>query len=238
MRFQVAPLAGDDGKKHTKAILRALSKRKGLRARMLKKPLPENPDADTILPLPTDITPAFADYLYAGALAATVPKSEGMAAALARDRPLALDSARAVLQEQSEGLTIREKSWLRACYANALTTVAFQRGDIGLFEGARDTYKDCLVTLTEEEAPFERAIFQKHLAAVLQAIAEKTHDQEMLGEAADTYRAALQGLNRDDHPFEWAAVQNLLGEALYRLDFESGDIEMMKHALGAFQSSL
>ncbi|MDA1090369.1 MAG: Crp/Fnr family transcriptional regulator [Proteobacteria bacterium] len=295
IEVQVAPLAGDEGNKHAKAIVRALAKRKGLRARMLKKSLPINPDdapdaqqksreaaarmalastdsdlliwgevmatgltlhlkfiafatwkdappgsftAGTILPLPTDIPPAFADFLHAGALAATVPKSEGVAATLKRDRPLALDSARDVFDGLSKDLTNREKAWLRACYANALTTVAFQRGDIGLFEGARDAYRESLVILTEDEAPYEWAIFQKHLGAVLQAIAERTHNKDILGEAADTYRTALKGLSQTDHPFEWAAVQNRLGEALYRLDFESGDTEMLKYAIGAFQSSL
>ena len=46
IEVQVAPLAGDQGNKHTKAIVRGLAKRKGLRARMLKKPLPDNPDAE------------------------------------------------------------------------------------------------------------------------------------------------------------------------------------------------
>ncbi len=295
VEIQVEPLAGDEGNKHTRAIVRALAKRKGIRARMLRKPLQADPDArpedqdkaretaarqalaetesdlliwgevtaagstlhlkfipfatwndappgsfspGTILPLPVDITPTFADFLHATALAATIPKSEGKAAARIRDLPLALDAARAVFGDMPTDLTTRERAWVRACHANALTTVAVQRGDVGLYEHARDAYGECLQVLTEDEAPFEWAGLQKHLGAVLQAIAERTGDKTVLGEAADTYRAVLKRLNRDDQPFEWAAVQNRLGEALYRLDFESGDIEMLKHALGAFQASL
>jgi len=138
IEVSIAALDGDEGNKHAKAIVRALSRRKGLRAKLLKKPLPVDADAapekqqknreaaarkamagteadlliwgevmmtgltlhlkfipfaawndappgsftgGTILPIPADISPTVADFLYASALAATVPKSDGAAAA-------------------------------------------------------------------------------------------------------------------------------------------------------------
>ncbi len=295
IEIQVVPLSGEDGAKHARAIVRALARRRGLKARVLKKPFMVNPDASpdeqakafetaarralakaeadlliwgeapapgltlhlkfipfatwddapagefspgTLLPLPVDIGEAAADFLYATALAATVPKSEGKAAALARDLPLALDSAQGFLDDPPDDLTIREKAWLKVCHANALTTVALGRGDTGLYRRAAVAYRGCLDVFSEDETPVDWAAIQRNLGAVLQAVAERTNDEEVLGEAADALRAALRVLSMDEHPFEWAAVQNRLGEALYRLDFKSGDIEMLKHSLGAYQAAL
>ena len=295
LEILVAPFSGEDGRKHTRSIVRALEKRKGLKVRALKKPLPVDPDAhpldqeatlqtatrkaladseadlliwgeaplpgltlhlkfipfatwndappgsfgpNTVLPLPVEFDEALADFLHATSLAATIPKSDGTAATLKRDLPLALDLARGALDNLHDDLTSREKGWLRVCFANALTTVAVHRGDIELYRNAANAYKECLDTITEDEAPFEWAVIQKNLGSVLQAVSERTSDKSALGEAADSYRSALRILTMDDNAFEWAAVNNRLGEALFRLDFESGDIEMLKHAISAFQSAL
>lgn len=192
----------------------------------------------TVLPLPVEFTDPFADFLYAVSLAATVPKSEAKAAALARELPLALDGAGATLDDAPGNMTRREKGLARTCYANALTTVAIQRGEVSLYRRAVETYKECLGVLTEEDTPLEWALIQKNLGSVLQSIAERSGDNEVLGEAADAFRAALKVLTRNDDPMDWAAVQNRLGEALFRLDFESGDIDMLKHALSAYQSAM
>lgn len=295
LEIRIAPIAGEDGKSHTRRIVRALEKRKGVRVRALKKPLPVDPDADprdqeaalqaagrkilaeaeadlliwgetpmpgltlrlkfipfatwnddppgsfgpnTILPLPVEFDDAFADFLHATSLAATIPKSNGKAATLKRDLPLALDNARSTLDNLHGDLTSREKGWLRVCFANALTTVAVHRGDIGLYQNAGNAYKECLDTTTEDDSPIEWAMIQKNLGSVLQAIAERTGNGPILGEAADSYRSALRVLTKHNNAFEWAAVNNRLGEALFRLDFESGDIEMLKHALSALQAAL
>jgi CRP-like cAMP-binding protein/tetratricopeptide (TPR) repeat protein len=189
--------------------------------------------SDAVLPLPAEFGDLFADFLYAVSLAALVPKSETKAATLARTLPLALDSARAALEDIPADLTRRERGHIHLCFANALTTVAVQRADLGLFQRSRDTYKECLALLTEDEAPVEWAFVQKNLGAVLQAIAERTDDKNALDEAVGALRAALKVLNRDDTPLEWAAVQNRLG-----VDLDSGDTEMLKHAIGAYQSAL
>ena len=295
LEIRVAPFTGEDAKIHTRRIVRALEKRKGVHVRALKKPLQIDPDADpldqdailqgaarkaladadgdlliwgeapmtgltlrlkfilfatwndappgsfgpnTVLPLPVEFDEAFADFLHATALAATIPKSDGRAATLKRDLPLALDNARYALDNLPDDLTSREKDWLRVCFANALITVAVHRGDIGLYRNASKAYKECLETITEEDAPLEWALIHKNLGSVLQAVAERTGDQSTLGEAADSYRSTLKILTQRDNAFEWAAVNNRLGEALFLLDFESGDIEMLKHAMGAFQASL
>ncbi len=47
LEIRVAPFAGEDGRKYTRRIVRALEKRKGIRVRALKKPLPADPDADS-----------------------------------------------------------------------------------------------------------------------------------------------------------------------------------------------
>ncbi|MBT7943235.1 MAG: cyclic nucleotide-binding domain-containing protein [Alphaproteobacteria bacterium] len=295
IEIRVAPFPGDDGKAHTRRIVRALEKRKGVRVRALKQPLVIDPEADprdqeaalqidarkalaqadadlliwgeapmpgltlrlrfipfatwddtppgsfgpqTILPLPVDFDGLFADFLHATSLAATVPKTEGKAATLLRDLPLALDAAREALDNLHGDLTSREKGWVYVCFANALTTVAVQRGDIGLYKKAAESYGKCLDAITEDEASFEWAMIRKNLGAVLQAIAERSGNETALGDAADNYRAALRVLSASDHGLEWAAVQNRLGEVLFRLDFASGDIEMLKHSLSAFQAAL
>jgi tetratricopeptide (TPR) repeat protein len=194
--------------------------------------------ADSVLSLPVEFSDAFANFLYAVSLAATVPKSETKAATLARNLPLALDAARAVLEDIPGEMTRHERGQIHLCYANALTTVAIQRGDPGLFHRSRDAYKGCLALFTEDETPAEWAFVQKNLGSVLQAIAERADDKNALGEAADALRAALKVLRREDSPLEWAAVHNRLGETLYRLDFDSGETEMLKHAIGAYQSAL
>ncbi len=194
--------------------------------------------SDAVLPLPAEFGDLFADFLYAVSLAALVPKSETKAATLARTLPLALDSARAALEDIPGDLTRRERGQVHLCFANALATVAVQRADLGLFQRSKDAYKECLALLTEDDAPAEWAFVQKNLGSVLQAIAERTDDKDALDEAAEALRAALKVLNRDDTPLEWAAVQNRLGEALYKLDLDSGDTEMLKHAIGAYQSAL
>lgn len=295
VQILVAPLMGEDGDKHAKHVVQALGRRKGLRAKGIRKPLEIDPGADpedqalaaeaagrkaladakadlliwgsvpspgmtmhlkfisfaawnqdtpggfgpyAVLPLPADFGPEFADFLHATALAAVVPKSEPMAATLARDLPLALDSARPAFETVPGDLTRHERGAFHHCYANALTRVAIQRNDLGLFQRSADTYKECLAVLTEDDYPLEWAIAQKNMGSTLQALADRTDNKDALGEAADAFRAALRVLNRDDHPREWAAVQNRLGEALYRLDFDSGDTEMLKHAISAYQSAL
>ncbi|MCH8237813.1 MAG: cyclic nucleotide-binding domain-containing protein [Proteobacteria bacterium] len=191
-----------------------------------------------VLALPIEFGGEVANFLHAVTLAATVPKSEAKAAALTRDLPLALDSARAVLDAVPGDLTRREKGKFHMCYANALTRVAVQRGDLGLYQGAAAAYKACLAIMTEDDSAFEWALAHKNLGSVLHAVAERTNDKEALGEAVDMLRESLKVLTKEDNPLEWAATQNRLGEALYRLDFESGDIEMLKHALGAYQAAL
>ena len=295
VQILVAPLMGEDGDKHAKSVVKALARRKGLRAKGLRKPLKIDPDADpetqaqaaeaagrkalaeaqadmmiwggvqppgmtlhlkfisfaawdqdtpgsfgpyAILPLPVDFGPEFADFLHATVLAAVVPKSEPTAATLARDLPLALDSARPAFETVPGDLTRHERGAFHHCYANALTRVAIQRNDLGLFQRSADAYKECLAVLTEADFPLEWAIAQKNMGSTLQAIADRTGGKEALGEAADALRAALRVLNRDDHPWDWAAVQNRLGEVLSRLDFDSGDTEMLKHAISAYQSAL
>jgi len=295
IEIRIAPFAGEDGKAHTRRVVHALEKRKGVRVRALKQPLLVDPDADprdqeaalqtgarkalaqagadlliwgeapmpgltlrlrfipfatwndtppgsfgpqTILPLPVEFDGLFAEFLHATALAATVPKTEGKAATLLRDLPLALDAAREALDNLQGDLTSREKGWIFVCFANALTTVAVQRGDIELYRKAAGAYRRCLDAITEDEASYEWAMIRKNLGAVLQAIAERSGDETTLGEAADNYRSALRVLTVADHGLEWAAVQNRLGEVLFRLDFASGDIEMLKHSLSAFQAAL
>ena len=168
----------------------------------------------TLLPLPIDISDAAANFLHATALAATVPKSEGKAAARVHALPLALENAQALLDDMPADLTIHEKAWLRVCHANALTTVAVGRGDTSLYQRAAEAYRGCLEAFSEDETPVEWASIQKNLGAVLQAVAERTNDEEVLGDAADALRAALKVLSINEHPFEWAAVQNRLGEVL------------------------
>ncbi|MBC8339670.1 MAG: cyclic nucleotide-binding domain-containing protein [Rhodospirillales bacterium] len=295
IEIRVAPFPGEEGKAHTRLILHALEKRKGIRVRALKQPLTIDPDTaqedqdaalqatarkaladaegdlliwgevpitgltlrlkfitfatwndtppgnfgpNTVLPLPAELDEPFADFLHATALAATIPKSEGKAATLSRDLPMALDHARAALNNLHGDLTSREKGWIRVCFANALTTVALQRGEVGLFRNAADAYRECLGVLDEQDEPYEWAMIQKNLGSVLQSIAERTGDVTHLDEAADSFRAALRILTVEDTPMEWAAVQNRLGEVLFQFDFESGDIEMLKHAMSAFQSAL
>ena len=192
----------------------------------------------TVFPVPVDLGAAYADFLHAVVLAATVPKSEAKAAALARDLPLALDAARAALDAMPGDLTRRERGEARLAFAHALTTVALQRGDVGLFQRAAAAYKECLSALTEKDSPAEWAAAQKNMGAALQAVAERTNNKAMLGDAADALRAALRVLIKEHHAQEWAATQNRLGQVLYRLDFDSGDTEMLKHALGAYQAAL
>jgi len=192
----------------------------------------------TVFPVPVDLDATYADFLHAAVLAATVPKSEAKAAALARDLPLALDAARVALDAMPGDLTRRERGLARLAFAHGLTTVALQRGDTGLYQRAAAAYKETFAAVTEKDSPAEWAAAQKNLGAVLQAVAERTNSKALLGEAADALRAALRVLTKERHAQEWAATQNRLGQVLYRLDFDSGDIEMLKHALGAHQAAL
>ena len=192
----------------------------------------------TTLPLPVELNDKFADLLYAVALAATVPKSEAKAAALARDLPMALDTARAALDPMPRDLTRRERGEARLCFANALTTLAQQRGEPGLYQSAAAAYKESLAGFSAEDTPFEWAMAYKNMGAALQALAERTNSKPKLGEAADALRAALKTLGKERHPWEWASAQNRLGQVLYKLDFDGGDIEMLKHALSAYQAAL
>ncbi|HEX9702665.1 MAG TPA: cyclic nucleotide-binding domain-containing protein, partial [Rhodospirillales bacterium] len=98
----------------------------------------------TTLPLPVEFDDKLADFLHATVLAATVPKSEAKAAALARDLPMALDAARVALDALPRDLTRRERGEIRMCYAHALTRVAAQRGEPGLYQSAAAAYKECL----------------------------------------------------------------------------------------------
>jgi tetratricopeptide (TPR) repeat protein len=192
----------------------------------------------TTLPLPVELDDKFADLLHAVALAATVPKSEAKAAAAARDLPLALDSARAALDPMPRDLTRRERGEVRFCFANALATLAQQRGEPGLYQSAAAAYKESLGGLSAEDTPFEWAMANKYMGSTLQALAERTNSKPKLGEAADALRAALKALSKDRHPWEWAATQNRLGQVLYKLDFDGADIDMLKHAIGAYQAAL
>jgi len=299
LQILVAPLAGEDGTALARKVAKALERRKGLRVKLLRKPLlPETEDSpgqatgaalinglgnarailakaeadllvwgevvppgmtihlkfvsfaswnddppgafhgDATLPLPAEFGEPFADFLHAVTLAAIVPKSNGKAAALNRDLPLALDSARPALEIAPGDLTRRERGLFNAAYANALARVAAGRADTGLYNRAAETYKECLAILSEADTPLDWAFAQKNLGLTLQVLAERTDDEKALDEAADALRAALRILNKDEHPLDWAAAQNRLGEVLYRLDFESGDTTMLKHALGAYQSAL
>lgn len=193
---------------------------------------------DATLPLPTEFGKPFADFLHAVTLAAIVPQSKGKAATLNRDLPLALDSARPVLDAAPGDLTQHERGLFHAAYANSLVRVAAGNADTGLYNRSAEIYKECLAILSEADAPLDWAFAQKNLGLTLQILAERTDDEAPLDEAADALRAALRILNKNDHPLDWAAAQNRLGEVLYRLDFKSGDTAMLKHALGAYQSAL
>jgi len=299
LQVLVAPLAGEDGAALARKVAKALERRKGLRVKLLRKPLlaetegssdeatgggalnplinarailakaeadlliwgevvppgmtihlkfvsfaswnDDPPGAfhgDATLPLPAEFGEPFDDFLHAVTLAAIVPKSNEKAAALNRDLPLALDSARPALEVAPGDLTRRERGLFHTTYANALVRVAAGRADTGLYSRAAETYKECLAILSEADTPLDWAFAQKNLGLTLQILAERTDDEKALDEAVDALRAALRILNRGEHPQDWAAAQNRLGEVLYRLDFKSGDTAMLKHALGAYQSAL
>lgn len=194
--------------------------------------------AGTTLALPAEFSAEFDSVLAAVVLAATAPKDQAQAQAIRQALPEVLETAMPVVQEQPVDLVSRERAAIHVCFANAVATAAHFGGAIEMYQVAANSYRTALEGLSSDNDPIEWAMTQKHLGAVLQALADRTSDPETIGAAANVFRSALRVLTRQEHPFEWASVQYRLGQVLYRLDLKSGETDFLKEALTAFQSAL
>jgi tetratricopeptide (TPR) repeat protein len=209
--------------------------------------LSANPDDDdrpgftlpsTVLTLPVDFEPELAELLLAVALSVTTSKDEGKRVRLGQALSETLYAAMPAVQNLPQDLTTRERASIQMCYGNAVATLAFQRGTADLYHVAVQTYRAALEQLSRDDSPIDWALTKKHLGASLQAIVERTLDEDTLRQAAEALEASLEIFRRDNYPVQWASAQNRLGQVLYKLDLKTGEQEILKKSLAAFQAAL
>lgn len=192
----------------------------------------------TMLTLPVDFEPQWADLLLAVALSATSVRDRNKSMVLGQGISEALYAAMPAVQNLPQDLTTRERASIQMCYGNAVATLAYNRGTTDLYQVAVQTFRAALEQLSREDNPVEWALTQKHLGASLQAIAERNDDEDSLHLAVDALKAALGIFRIDSHSLQWASTQNRLGQVLYKLDLKTGVSETLKESLAAFQAAL
>ena len=209
--------------------------------------LPANPDdldrpgfplSSTVLTLPVDFDSGLSELLQAVALSVIATKAENKRMQLSQALSDALYAAMSAVQNLPENLTNSERTSIQMCYGNAVATLAFLRGTSDLYQVAVQTYRATLEQLSREKNPRDWALTQKHLGASLQALVERTIDEETLRQAATAFEACLKVFRRDSYPIQWASAQNRLGLVLYKLDLKTGEQEILKKSLTAFQAAL
>lgn len=192
----------------------------------------------TVLTLPVDFEPELAELLLSVALSVMSAIDDGKRVRIGQALSETLYAAMPAVQNLPHDLTTRERASIEMCYGNAVATLAFQRGTADLYHVAVQTYLAALEQLSKDDNPIDWALTQKHMAASLQAIAERTDGEEILTQAAEALEACLEVFRRETYPVQWASAQSRLGLVLYKLDLKSGDSETLKKSLAAFQAAL
>jgi len=176
--------------------------------------------------------------LQASALAAMNLTSQGKDQTCQNLIASALERAAENINAIPRDFTMREKASVQAAFANALATFGHLFPGTEVYSRAAEAYGEALHGTLRTENPANWAYLQRNLGTVLQALSERTDDDEALKKAAEAYRAALEVFSQQTTPFPWATTQNRLGEVLYRLDLKSGGTDGLKESLTAFQSAL
>ena len=192
----------------------------------------------TVLTLPVNFEYELAELLLAVALSVASFKDVGKRMRLGQSLSETLYAAMPAVQSLPQDLSNRERASIQMCYGNAVATLAFHRGTTDLYHVAVQTYRATLEQLSREDNPTDWALTQKHLGASLQAIYERTSDEDTLRQSAEALEASLEIFRSDNFPLQWASAQNRLGQVLFKLDLKTGEQEILKKSLAAFQASL
>ena len=192
----------------------------------------------TVLTLPVNFEYELAELLLAVALSVTSFKEVGKRMRLAQSLSETLYAAMPAVQNLPQNLSNSERASIQMCYGNAVATLAFHRGTTDLYHVAVQTYRAALEQLSRGDSPIDWALTQKHLGASLQAINEKTSDEDTLRQAAEALEASLEIFRLDNFPVQWASAQNRLGQVLFKLDLKTGEQEILKKSLASFQAAL
>ncbi len=193
--------------------------------------------AASVLALPADFGPEFADVLFGSAMAAIVPRTHKKLRLQRHHLMRSVYAARPLMSALPTSLTTAERGTIRACFADAAVQAWQISQAPAVREVALQCYEAALKSLTAPEMALTRAFVQRNVGLALTTRAGDAQ-AETLAAAVDAFDRALEVLPRASFPFEWATAQNRLGEARFRLEAEHGDPELLKQAVAAHQAAL
>jgi tetratricopeptide (TPR) repeat protein len=252
IEVRVAPLAGESGDKHARALVAALDKRKGIRVRPAKTKIELGGTGER-----------------AGALAAAHAQARQWLAEAEADLLLWGEAPppgltwhlrltpQQVQDEDSPGafnptnvftlvhpVSADTGAFLHAVLLAAATprteakALGVRRALLGAVEGASMALKNLPLDLTSRERASLYVCFGN--AASLAAHCHGQHPQagELLQLSAQAYQRALQVLTREDAPQEWALLQRNLGGVLQALAERANDRGILEKAVEALRAAL
>ncbi len=191
------------------------------------------------LELPGEFDNDLDDIVHISVLAALGPVKQGPRQRLCEMLIAAADRADRFVEAPPPDLGQSGAASVLTCLGNAFAVIWRLTGDTARIERAVWIYKAALANLLKDEAPLAWAMAQNHLAAALEATAERNkEDTENLVAAAAAYRAATQALGRHEHPNDWALAHVHLGMVLYKLGRRTGKAAVLKDSCAAFEAAL
>lgn len=202
--------------------------------------LPGSFTGHDVLPVPVDIPEGWSAFLYATALAATVPFSASKAKILNANLEVALEEGAPIAQSSPREFTTMDRSHLIVCLAHTLAIAGQRLDEPELFQLAGETYRRAIDAMPEPEQSLERGMARKNLGCVLAIEAERTSVVSEFRAAADVMHAAIEEIPRRTLPREWAAAQNRFGQILYRLHMAdaTADQRELTDAISAFRAAV
>lgn len=192
---------------------------------------------DTI-ELPYEFSEKMEELVFAATLAAVGPRkatsrgkitdllkqSTGKLNALVETPPVELD-------------TIRQSS-VMISLGNIMASMWRLSDDGAFLDHAIKAYRSGLTESFDRSHPMPWALAQNHLAAALEAQAERDNSPEPLLGAADCYRGVAAALGSQLHTNDWALAHVHLGDVLVKLSDHGERIDRLQEADVIYQKAL
>jgi len=195
-------------------------------------------DLTTDMPVPAELPGAFANFLHAATLTATVPATRAKARMRLSALPEAAAAAAVAMDNIPLELTTRERAALYLCHGNILAAAWSTNRAPDILDKAVGAYRHVAAAVKMEDSPLDWAMAHKHLANLLYIKAEANKEPAGYEESAASALSALEVFTREETPYEWASLQHRLGLIHYKMGFEAGHTGVLRQALRCHQNAL
>ena len=247
IKVRVAPFSGEGGDQHTKHVVRALERRKGIRVKGLKKPLKVQPgdpakavlaaarrvlaDSESDMLIWGDVPPPGLTLHLKFISYATWNVDPPGSFVFGTVLPLPVDFADPFadfLYAVSLAAAVQNR------LGETLFRLDFESGDIDMLKHALGAYQSAMQVYNRADTPMRWAEVMNNFAQVTQVLGEELKNAEAIEKAADACHSALEVRTKAKDPVLWAATQNNLGSALFLLGKMTKNADRLRGAAEAF----